>query len=502
LMITKKSIVVKTDLCTPGTIDLPPPKFQSTVRMSSIYNNISAAGTIKNLLSVGFTQQDAVNELNDNAIDAGANQVRIRLDTTTHTLHVDDDGKGMDQDQLTRALCIHDARPASETIGTKGTGLKAGHCVLSNEEHPTVIISKTAHSPTRYEIDADWPGAILRDHWDPRASRGSEEYRPEWDAGCLNPNHGTTMKIPMPPAKFAEFMASLPTTLKDIGRIYEKYLAAGKVIRVEVDGVPYEPDMSTALGWEGTPAHLRNEVTLDILHNPTTGEKRVYYRHSDTYRRRERTEMVRDNPVRNARLAILRDYLLAVTSEGYVRTATMTLRSTYRPEWNPPVTADGERPAYMPGYTTACRDDRFLRPMPTDFGSDGDYEARRVRAAMRHAIEFTHANDDSFGIQVNKSNLTPANIDAALMETVQRLTKKWASKIYNTHFKVRVEDANAAFENLLKAQIKQLREIARANREVFLEEFREVLEDLPDRLTEARERLEDYEDEEDEDDVE
>ena len=460
--------------------------------MSSTRSNISAKGAIENLLSLGFTQQDAIYELIDNSLDAEATQVRIRLDSASHTLYVDDNGKGMNMEQLTGALCIFDAKPASEKIGTKGVGLKAGHCVLSNEEHSTVIVTKTAQT-SRCEIDADWPGAIRRDHWDPRAARGSEEYRHLWTDGCLNPEQGTTAKIPMPVAKFAEFVVSLPTTLKDIGRIYEKYLTAGTRIQVVVDGMPHDPDMSTALGWEGTPTHLRNEVALEIFHNPTTGEKRVYYRH--TYGKKW-TDMVRNNPDENAKRedVFIRDRQ-TVEEDGFVRLGDMTLRSSYRPEWNPPLDADGERPPYMPGYIAPCRDGRYLRPMPNEFGSTGDYEGRRVRAAARHAIEFTHANDNLFDIQVNKSNMAPDNIEPLLLKTVRELTQKWVSKVYNAHFKVKTTNPNAEFERALKTKIKRLKEIANANREVFLEEFDEILDELPERLDARYEEEDEDEDE-------
>jgi len=447
---------------------------------SSTRNNISAAGTITNLLSIGFTQSDAVGELIDNSLDAGAQRVRIRLDTSAHTFHEDDDGKGMDKEQLTGALCINNARPASETIGTKGLGLKAAHCVLSNEEYPTVIISKTANSSTRHEIDADWPTAIRNNHWDPHAARGSEDYRPLWDAGCLNPEHGTTMRIPMPPEEFKKLLACLPELRKEIGRTYEKFINAGKMICVEVDGVSYAPDMSTALGWEGTPAHLRNEVPLEMFRNPTTGEKRIYYRH--TYARKW-TDMVRNNPDPTAKKeeVFIRDRQTAA-DDGFVLIASMTLKSAYRPEWNPPMGADGERPTYMPGYLAPCRDGRYLRPLFTEFGASGDYEARRVSASARHSLEFSHLNDDLFDIQVNKSNMTPANIDPLLLSTVRELTKKWVSKVYNANFKVQVLNPNAAFDRAVNAKIKQVREIANANREIFLEEFEQMLEELRERL--------------------
>jgi hypothetical protein len=457
--------------------------------MSSSRSNISPSGTIINFLSLGFTLKDANMELVDNSLDAQAVNVRIRLDTTTKTLYVDDDGHGMDITQLTGALCINNVRPASENIGLRGLGGKAAHCVLSNEEFPTIIVSKTASS-SRCEIDADWPGAVRNDVWDPRASRGSEEYKPLWESGCLNPSHGTTTKIPMPESKFNDLVGSLPCLLKELARTYEAFLETGRKIVVEIDGVAQPLDNNTCLGWSGTPAHLRNEVPLTVLRKPATGEVRVYYRHESM--KPVWTDMVRFNPNTDAKPAMLRDYQPSL-DDGFVQIDSMTLQSTYRPEWNPPE-ADGVRPAYIPGYIAPCRDKRFLQPIKSEFASSGDYEARRLRSSARHGLAFSHTADDLIGVQVNKSALTPENINPVLLDTVQRLAKKWANEIYKTHFKVGRNNPNAEFEKGLKRRMKQLRELAMANQDGFFTEFDEILEDLRERL-DAYEYVEDDEEE-------
>lgn len=445
--------------------------------MSTPRSNISPSGTIKNLLNLGFTPQHAIQEIIDNSLDAESERVRIRLDTTSNTVYVDDDGKGMDIQQLTDALRINNVKPASENIGLRGLGLKAGQCVLSNEEFLTVILSKTA-TTSRCEIDADWPGAVKNDIWDPRASRGSEEYKPLWEAGCLNPEHGTTMKIPMPEAKFKELLEALPDLLKELARTYETFLDSGRTITMEVDGVVQSLDRSTCLNWNNTPVHLRNEVVIAVLRKPTSNETRVYYHHENT--RPAWTDMVHDNPTTDAKPKLIRDYQSAL-EDGFVQIASMKLRNAYNPQWNPPE-AGGMRLPYIPGYIAPCRDKRFLQSMKVEFGLSGDYEARRLWASTRHGIEFSHTADELIGVQVNKSDLTPENIHPLLLETVQKLAKKWASKIYTTHFKVARNNPNAEFEKGLKRRMKQVREIANANQDVFFAEFDEILEELRDRL--------------------
>lgn len=448
--------------------------------MATLRSNISPRGTLKNLLSMGFTDQHAVHELADNSFDAGARNVRIRLDTSTKTLYIDDDGVGMDLAQLTDALRLNNVRPASDHIGLRGIGAKAGQCVLTNEDFASCILSKTASS-SRCEIDADWPAALRDDVWDPRASRGSEEYRHLWESGCLNPAHGTTMRIPMPETKFKDMVDSMPSFMRELTRTYESFLNSGKMIRVEVDGVVQPLDWSSCISWDSTSDHLRNEVTMVVLHNRATGETRVYYKHTNNSP--AWTEMVRLNPVADATPEYVRDYQVAV-ADGFTETTRMVLRSTYNQEWNPPEGDAGARLPYTPGYYTVIRNMRALQPITTEFASSGDFERRRLVASCRHALECSDSADNLVGIQVNKSALTPESIHPLLLATVKFLAKKWAEKTYKTHYKVAVQALNANFTRGLNRRIRQIRELANANQEAFLVEFDEILEELRDRLNE------------------
>lgn len=444
--------------------------------MSSTRSNISPSGTIKNLLNLGFTLHDAIKEIIDNSLDARATRVRIRLFPSANKIDIDDDGEGMDLIKLTNALRINDVKPASENIGLRGLGLKAAHCVLSNEEDATLIMTKMSKS-ARCEIDADWPNALKEDYYDPRAIRGSEDNRPIWDAGCINPDHGTTTSIPMPPTKFAELMTSLPELLKSIGFTYEKFINAGKVIEVEVDGVAHPLDMSSALSWETTPNNRRYEVPITILQNPITKESRVYHRHES--HKPVRTEMVRYNLNANANPKILRDYQSTLDG-GFEEIATMKMRGAYNEAWNPPETADNARP--QPGYIALCRDKRFLRPIYNDSAKAGDFGGRGVWEASRHSLEFTHAADDLIRIEVNKSSVTPENIHPLLLETMRKFAKEWSNKIYKAHFRTDTDDPGAELRNTVTRQFRQLKVVIDSRPNEFLNKFDEIYEYLRVRL--------------------
>ena len=72
----------------------PSPRIQYTMPSQS---NISPSGTIQNLLNLGFTQTNALCELIDNSLDAGAKHIKIVVNTERRNLMIVDDGCGMNK---------------------------------------------------------------------------------------------------------------------------------------------------------------------------------------------------------------------------------------------------------------------------------------------------------------------------------------------------------------------------------------------------------------------
>lgn len=439
--------------------------------------SISARGTITSLLSLGFTDQDALNEMLDNSFDADTEITRVRLNTPDTTLYVDDAACGMDKTALARSLCIYSGKPAADGVsGLFGLGVKAAHAVLSNERAVTRILSRVLGGEDVCEIAADWPNALAHDVWHPTATEITARRKPLWDAGCLDPERGTVMVIPMPPAKYHALAESLPQMRKDIGRTYEQHLRRGKRIVIELDGVAHLPDMSDALNWEDAPAHLRAEVPIEVWEHSETHAIRVYYEHHSL--RPIWTDMVRVNP-ENPKKKPLRDHDKAA-EQGFVRTGRFVMRSVYNPAWNPRQPEDGPRPAWVPGYIAFRRHGRSLRPIAMEMSAMGDYERRRVVAASRHAVDFDHTADKLVGVEVNKSNITPENICPALFATVKRLAAEWAGRVYETSFKVRAERGDIAFERRLKRVMKSLKQLSHEYRDDFLDELESLIDGWAD----------------------
>lgn len=447
--------------------------------------NISSSGTIENLLNLGFTLQDALHELIDNSLDAGATSIRIRFRTAQRTLTLADNGRGMNKTELTEALCINNTKPASNAIGLRGLGLKAGHAVLSKLTQSTRIMSKKRREDV-YEVEANWPEAIAANTWSPTPHPISARNLSLWESGTLDGEHGTVTTIPVPESVIASLLKDeCSPLLAEIGRTYEAYIREGVSILVDVDGVAHVPTLSAAVGWEDSPEDMRNETPIKILRNPATGEKRVYYEHKSL--RPVWTDLVRENPADEKKF--VRDYQEALAG-GFVEVGEFTVLSNYKREWNPALPVGG-RPAdrlpYAQGYIAPCRDGRYLRPIDLIFPASGDYERRRVYASSRHSLEFPHACDSFIGVQVNKSDITRENIDADLYRIVEKVVRNWVNKLYASRLKVarEVDGGDAELERRLKTLDKVFKQYARTHGMQFLDDFEQWVEDRYDTESES-----------------
>jgi hypothetical protein len=404
--------------------------------MSSPASNVSSSGAIEDFQYLGFTQVDSVSELIDNSLDAGANEIRVRIDTKTNTLFVDDDAVGMDKAKMRSALRLYETKKASDSIGLRGVGMKASMVVLSCKLKPTYIFSKPIDGDA-VEACADWPTAIAEDRWNPTPADLSAKRTPIWESGALNLEHGTTIMIPMPPDRIATLIKSLDDLLSELGRRFDVYTRKGKTITIVIDN---EPPIALSNS-SADEAVDKQTLPIEILRNQD-GEERLYYGDPE----------LSGNFLRQGTKKPLRDYTES-RAAGFTVIARFTLRSTYSPLWKG-----------LPGYLTPRRGDRYLARIHTPRPGSGDYNQRDVIMSARHELHFTYEEDTFIGVQVNKSDVTPENIHHALLGLVNYLTLLWSKKIYKDVYKVKPPSPeNGEFEKALKAAVRDFKKHAKAN---------------------------------------
>src|SRR5437899_1740954 len=119
-------------------------------------------GTVRALSRIGYDLQDALADLIDNSVDAGAGRVEItifRNDESVTSVTIADDGKGMDGNALKVGMQFAGRTDhASSDLGVYGMGLKSAS--FSQCETLTVISRQGGTvSAARWsveQIDKDW----------------------------------------------------------------------------------------------------------------------------------------------------------------------------------------------------------------------------------------------------------------------------------------------------------------------------------------------------------
>jgi hypothetical protein len=113
---------------------------RNNTQTSNIKPTIDPVGTFKNTLSTNFSLENAISEMVDNSIDAGANNIIIHIDTKERLFRIRDNGSGMNKEQLYKSLCYNSRKEInSENHGRFGAGLNMATISLSNDINNEIL---------------------------------------------------------------------------------------------------------------------------------------------------------------------------------------------------------------------------------------------------------------------------------------------------------------------------------------------------------------------------
>lgn len=151
---------------------------------------------LKRFLDLGFNNADCINELIDNAIDAGAQNITIELvkevqaEKEKHYLQVVDDGTGMDELSFVKFFeMFGDKTDATlHSLGKKGIGGKVALVTLS-KLNDTMVVSKTNQTELLY-TKVSW--GKLREAGNICINEASKKVEKLWEETQLvSAGHGT-----------------------------------------------------------------------------------------------------------------------------------------------------------------------------------------------------------------------------------------------------------------------------------------------------------------------
>jgi Histidine kinase-, DNA gyrase B-, and HSP90-like ATPase len=234
----------------------------------------SARRLINSLRDLGYETREAVADLIDNSIAAGAHavDVDIAFDGTASSIRIADDGRGMSAAEITEAMRYGAAREyEDDDLGKFGLGLKTASM---SQCRRLSIASRTSRSTARIEarqLDLayverhdDWSVLILRS--DERPDRLTEPLRAHRGTVVLWEDLDRVLSYKDPHGGWAERrMKDLAADLDlHLGMVFHRFLA-GEVprrkLRIRINGTridPWDPfardeDETVALGVEDVP---------------------------------------------------------------------------------------------------------------------------------------------------------------------------------------------------------------------------------------------------------
>lgn len=203
--------------------------------------------TLLNMLrSLGYSFYQAVCDIIDNCFDAGANKVTIKIGNKNGEdyIIIGDDGTGMNDEILCSSVVLAGTNQLPERNGAHSSrfhmglktsilSMKNSFAVITSREDMNDELLKTIYHPDSQIENSDWSMGLYIT---------SQEELDEFNDFLDTPESGTIVHIQgkkMISTSQSGIKSQKNTLIKTIGRIYRRYLLAGKVI--EVNGIEVEP---------------------------------------------------------------------------------------------------------------------------------------------------------------------------------------------------------------------------------------------------------------------
>jgi len=214
----------------------------------------AAARTISSLRDIGYELPQAIADLVDNSLEAGASLVDIDLhfEGTESWIRIADNGRGMDTTTLTESLRYGSVRDYdNEDLGKFGFGLKSAS---TSQCRRVVVASRRGKERARVEVRAlDLDHIERTDRWEILVVEPDE--RPAHLVEPLLKNTGTVVlwedldrildyKDPWGGWAHRKLLERAEAIAEHLGMVFHRFIAGqvrGKKLRIRVNGAVVEP---------------------------------------------------------------------------------------------------------------------------------------------------------------------------------------------------------------------------------------------------------------------
>ncbi len=398
-------------------------------------SSISMAGTLKNMLSTGFSTENCITEMIDDSLGAKATMIRLTL--ADNRLIVADNGTGMTCSKLREAHVLNNRSAASASKhGRFGIGRKHALVGLTLILAPVRTLTgameegKIVHS----EIVVDYPKVLRTDTMELTAHEITRSGDAEWQKHAIVPSGtGTITMIPLPLAKYAELKDLFAnkdvrqSLLYMLGLTYHQLLAS-VTIEVVVEGVTQRVSAINPLAG----ATDTSVGTLKVYRSPATGDIRVFYNPTEGKEKGKWCRyLIHDNRQRS-------DNPEDLPGEEYMHLGDATLLSAYMDDWLPVQNPNFESMGLQTwnegdegvqhvraflGGSYIRRNGKIIHRTPAEIPKSNtsdkptvdSYERSRLIIDFRPVVtdgedDDLFTLDDVFNVQINKSKIDVAEI--------------------------------------------------------------------------------------------
>ena len=429
-------------------------------------SNISVYGTVKNLLSAGFSLFACLCELIDNSLGSGATKIPIIVFKDAlgkDVLVLSDNGKGMDKSGLTKAFKIagrSDNPPSDENHGKFGVGFKYALATITQLKHTSITVSKTS-STQAHQVEVSWPEVLVEDSYDNKPTditvTAQDKFLkvPEYSDMSNGTMHYIECdeKIAIDIRNGFNSKQIIDSYLYELGVTYYNYLIRGLIISINVDGKLYIVKPIDVIEWDKTTPENRTEMNIGVWSNEETicllckknGKDMIYVNGSKKFEELEK--------IKNKTNYKGKDGAYVFSKEIFTYQGEITSRQVYNntDDWMriqiPIYDGIGQTQYktnkqgmqankkcqdtynHMGGHSYTRNKKRIMR-FPAEKPKSGDKNRYDYYTNTRQETMFTAQLDECFGVLINKLKLEENGIDKGIRGALKALHNEFAIKMF------------------------------------------------------------------------
>jgi Histidine kinase-, DNA gyrase B-, and HSP90-like ATPase len=235
-----------------------------------------ATSIIESIRSIGYNLETAISDIVDNSITARATVIKVNIywDEKNSYIRIEDNGIGMDEDELVMAMRLGSKSPLDERdpqdLGRFGMGLKTA--AFSQCRRLTVKSKKSENQFCIRCWDLDtihrtgkW--TLLKKTLSLQSSKNLNDFTiGETGTIVLLEELDRVIKMPYTNKKYDSFLARISSVEKHLSMVFHRLLAGSNSVRIYLNDQQILP-------WD--PYLLDQDATQEILEEPFEDEEQI-----------------------------------------------------------------------------------------------------------------------------------------------------------------------------------------------------------------------------------